>query len=91
MYWVICGVQLDQNKRAEETNTYKAASSKVKDNLSAKSLLGVSRDYNYQGGYQIKGVTDLQGNDLAHQINQTMMRVELPKSLSTGDKFQFLK
>jgi hypothetical protein len=82
-------VQLDQNKRAKETNTYKAASSKVKDNLSAKSLLGVSRDYNYEGGYQIKGVTDLQGNDLAHLINQTMMRVELPKSLSTGDKFSF--
>ena len=82
-------VQLDQNKRASDSDTYQAATSRIRNNISAKSLLGVSRDYNYQGGYQIHKVTDLQGNDLAHHINKTMMRIELPKSLGTGDKFSF--
>jgi len=82
-------VQLDQNMRAKDSNTYKTESNSIRDTMSAKSLLEVSGDYNYEGGYTIHSVTGLDANDLAHTINNTMMRVELPKALNTGDKFSF--
>lgn len=82
-------VQLDQNMRAKDSNTFKTESSKIRNNLSAKSLLGVSGEYDYEGGYQIHEVTDIKGNKLPHNINKTMMRVELPAALGTGDQFSF--
>ncbi|GJM28426.1 MAG: aminopeptidase [Cyclobacteriaceae bacterium] len=82
-------VQLDQNMRDEDSDTYKARTTRIRDGLSAKSLQTISGDYKYDGGYKIDQVTDLDGNDLAYTINKTMMRVELPKTLGTGDKFSF--
>jgi len=82
-------VQLDQNVRDEESNTYKTRGTRINDNVAAKSLSRISGDYNYDGGYSIHAVTDTDGNDLAHTINKTMMRVELPKALNKGDSFSF--
>ncbi|MGI9551798.1 MAG: M1 family metallopeptidase, partial [Aurantibacter sp.] len=89
-------VQLDQNMRAKDSDTYKVRSNNsdlarytgdlpMKDSLTAKDLLRLSGDYGYEGGYKIKSVTDLHGNPLPHTINKTMMRVEIPKALGTGD------
>ena len=89
-------VQLDQNMRAKDSDTYKVRSNNadlarftgdlpMKDSLTAKDLLRLSGDYGYEGGFKIKSVTDLEGNPLPHTINKTMMRVEIPKALATGD------
>jgi hypothetical protein len=44
---------------------------------------------NFDGGFNIQSVTSKDGKDLTYIINQTMMRVELPQSMKTGDKFSF--
>ena len=82
-------VQLDQNVRAEDSDKYVTKSNRIRNRLSAKSLQGITMDNGYDGGYKIHKVTDENGNDLAHTINKTMMRVELPKALNKGDKFSF--
>ncbi|MDX1279308.1 M1 family metallopeptidase, partial [Oceanihabitans sediminis] len=43
----------------------------------------------FDGGFNILEVKDTNGRDLPHMINQTMMRVEMPKPLATGEKFSF--
>ena len=43
----------------------------------------------YQGGYTIKSVKDAAGKNLPYIINNTMMRVDLPAALKTGEKFTF--
>jgi hypothetical protein len=43
----------------------------------------------FDGGFNIEKVVDSNGNNLPHMINRTMMRVELPKPLNTGEKFSF--
>ncbi len=43
----------------------------------------------FDGGFNIEHVKDVNGKDLPHTINRTMMRVELPKPMKTGDKFSF--
>ncbi len=82
-------VQLDQNVRTSDSDKYQVAINSLKDSLNAKSLLNISQDYEYQGGFKIHQVIDLSGNALAHSINKTMMRVELPQILSSGDSFSF--
>jgi len=93
-------VQLDQNVRAKDSDTYKVSNNDadltrysgalpMKDSLTAKDLMRLSGDYGYDGGFKIKSVTDINGNTLPQTINKTMMRVEIPKALDTGDSFQF--
>ena len=43
----------------------------------------------YKGGYTIKSVKDGAGKNLPYIINNTMMRIDLPTALKTGDKFSF--
>ncbi|MDQ2658131.1 MAG: M1 family metallopeptidase, partial [Bacteroidota bacterium] len=43
----------------------------------------------YKGGYNIKSVKDAAGKALKYTINNTMMRVDLPTPLKTGEKFVF--
>ena len=82
-------VQLDQNMRAGDSDTYSTRTLSMRDSLAAKSLQTITADYDYRGGYMIKKVTDTQGNNLAHSINKTMMRVELPQTLQKGDSYSF--
>ncbi len=82
-------VQLDQNMRAQESNTFKVRTNSVSDSMAAKSLMRLSNDYSYDGGYKIHAVKDASGNKLPHTINQTMMRVDMPVVLNTGDSFSF--
>ena len=82
-------IQLDQNKRAENSNTYKTQTSRIRDSLAAKSLQAISKDFKYDGGYKIHKVADMHGNALVHTINSTMMRVEIPNALNSGDSYSF--
>jgi hypothetical protein len=45
--------------------------------------------YNFDGGFKIKTVKDASGKALAYTINQTMMRIDLPKALGAGQKMSF--
>jgi hypothetical protein len=51
-----------------------------------------SRKYleeDFDGGFNIEYVVDALGKPVPHTINQTMMRIELPKPLKKGEKFVF--
>ena len=82
-------VQLDQNMRAKDSNTPLAAANSMPDTISGKSLQKITQDYNFDGGFQITSVKDLEGKSLPYTINKTMMRVDLPQALNSGDKVSF--
>jgi hypothetical protein len=82
-------VQLDQNILDKESNTAKTQSSTIKDSVAAKTMAGQFNLYDYEGGYKVKSVTDVNGGALAHTINKTMMRVDLPSPLKSGGKYSF--
>ena len=83
-------VQLDQNMRAQDSNTPKITSAQIRRNtMSTKSLQSITGVEDYDGGYKISAVTDEEGKDLEYFINQTMMRVDLPVTLKTGDQYSF--
>jgi hypothetical protein len=55
----------------------------------AKMLASSVNANPYVGGFAVSNVKDETGKALSTTINYTMMRVELPKPLKTGEKFTF--
>ncbi|MCG8407897.1 MAG: M1 family metallopeptidase, partial [Phycisphaerales bacterium] len=84
-------VQLDQNVRAKDSNSPKIRSSRIyRDSIPAKAFQSYTiGETGYEGGYNIKAVKDQNNKALPHLINKTMMRVELPQAMNTGDQFTF--
>lgn len=84
-------LQLDQNLLAGNSIASQTSRGTVRDSLpglSVSNVLGIPTD-DYKGGYTIKSVKDAAGNNLLYVINSTMMRVDLPKPLKTGENFVF--
>ncbi|MBP9924677.1 MAG: M1 family metallopeptidase [Cyclobacteriaceae bacterium] len=79
-------VQLDQNLYEKESNTGKTSNNSIKDSVAAKTMAGQLSLYDFAGGYKIASVKDAAGNPLKHTINKTMMRVDLPQALKSGDQ-----
>lgn len=82
-------LQLDQNLYAKKSLTALSNNSVVEDSIDAKTISEDLDEINYQGGYKIKSVKDAAGKDLPHIINYTMMRIDLPQPLKTGEKVSF--
>ncbi len=80
-------VQLDQNMRALDSDTYKIRQNEIKDSLSFKQLTNLEPWFD--GGFKIASVTDEKGNDLDYIINKTMMRIDMPAELLPDGAFSF--
>ena len=82
-------VQLDQNMRAPDSKTplaeSKGASGFQTPKQFVNSNMGKAKDF----GYKIEAVKNADGTDLSHTINRTMMRINLPTSLASGEIFKF--
>ena len=81
-------LQLDQNVRAKESDSYKINTQEIGNYINPlvlNDIIGVGFD----GGFKIASVKDTTGQDLSHIINKTMMAVDLPKPLKTGEQFSF--
>ncbi|HTH54529.1 MAG TPA: M1 family metallopeptidase [Cyclobacteriaceae bacterium] len=83
-------LQLDQNNLSPGNMTDKTQGSSVRDSVAAYFFPVASETYNYEGGFKIKSVKDATtGKDLPFLVNYTMMRIDLPTVLKTGEKFSF--
>ena len=82
-------VQLDQNVRARDAQTSLIEPSGAAPAEAAGSFVNKYMGAGFDGGFKIEHVKDKSGNPLPHTINRTMMRVEMPKHLKTGEKFTF--
>lgn len=84
-------VQLDQNVRAKDSNTPLSNTMSVpqNDSIVGRFLQRGLNDTDYDGGFKISAVKDGNGKTLPYLINKTMMRIDLPKPMKTGDNFTF--
>ena len=82
-------VQLDQNVRAKDSKTPDITpSSKIPEKLNKRWYDSMFSEP-FDGGFNIMSVQNVDGSNLSHTINQTMMRINLPEPLASGEKFQF--
>lgn len=83
-------LQLDQNMRAADSKSPDIATSRIpKRNLSKNRFNRSFPSKSFDGGFKITSVTNTDGSKLSHTINQTMMRINLPKPLAAGETFKF--
>lgn len=80
-------LQLDQNILSTENTLRNTNTDEVIDSAAAKSFAMEVSDF--KAGFEVKGVKETSGKPLPYFINNTMMRVELPQPLKSGDKFSF--
>ncbi|GAA5137886.1 M1 family metallopeptidase [Thalassotalea piscium] len=81
-------LQLDQNrlKNQSYTNQTKTAPGKK---ISFNGMRGLVEGDKFDGGYSITKVVDNNNKPIPFTINNTMMRIDLPKPLQSGDKTVF--
>ncbi|MFD1162763.1 M1 family metallopeptidase [Hwangdonia seohaensis] len=82
-------VQLDQNQRAKDSKSPLIESSGVAPVLTPSQFANDYIKGPLERGFNIEEVKDANGKPLTYMINRTMMRVELPKAMKSGDKFSF--
>ncbi len=82
-------VQLDQNVRAKTSKSPLRNGNGVALAYRTSSFKGEFMGEPFDGGFNIEAVTDTSGKPLPHTINQTMMRVDLPQPLKTGETYSF--
>ena len=80
-------LQLDQNMRAQDSNTPLVSTSSMRDTLNAHQLHGYANDYD--GGFKIKKVTNAANQAMSYTINKTMMRINLNQPLKPGESLVF--
>lgn len=81
-------LQLDENEHDPKSDNNSFDESSMRDRMTTRSInriMGIEPGH----GVNIVKCTDAAGNALRYTINQTMMRVELPKTLMPGEKFRF--
>ena len=80
-------LQLDQNFRAQDSETPLVTEYFMKNSLSSKELFTIQN--NFDGGFRIDKVLDEAGQPLAYFINKTMMRINLEQPLLPGAQMTF--
>ncbi|MEQ9285563.1 MAG: M1 family metallopeptidase [Cyclobacteriaceae bacterium] len=82
-------LQLDQNIRSDKSDTKLVSSSSMSRSMSGKRLVTLTGDPDYSGGFNIHSIQDAKGNPLPYFINKTMMRIDLPYPLHSGEAYSF--
>ncbi len=80
-------LQLDQNRRAKDSDTYKISESDLDERITYDGLKNLSPWFD--GGFKLDTVTDTRGKPLKYTVNKTMMRIDLPSPLVPGGAFSF--
>ncbi|MBK8701712.1 MAG: M1 family metallopeptidase [Saprospiraceae bacterium] len=80
-------LQLDQNYFSKESASHQYNQNNIEEKMSPSSLLNLEPEFD--GGHKITAVKDANGKNLPFTINQTMMRIDLPKPLPKGEKVIF--
>ena len=83
-------LQLDENQHAATSPNQYFDPSSINGVMSESQLNSLERWRNLEKyGHKISSVTDDRGKDLPYTINHTMMRVDLPQPLKSGEKISF--
>lgn len=80
-------LQLDQNVNKKESEDFGSFFGPVRDSLSTLHMQYLTRAIEFPAGYTIASVKDGGGKDLPVTINNTMMRIDLPSPLKSGEKY----
>jgi hypothetical protein len=80
-------LQLDQNILSDDNTLASTSTGALRDSAAAKTYADEVSDF--KAGFNIRSVKETTGKALPYTINNTMMRVDLPVPLKSGEKYSF--
>ena len=80
-------VQLDQNMRAKDSDTYKIRQNSIKDKMTNDDIRNLEPWFD--GGFKLDYVQDKSGKKLEYEVVKTMMRINLPTPLKSKGSYTF--
>jgi len=81
-------VQLDQNIRSKDSPAKDKNGSGIAPVSQVEGFVGQYMSESFDGGFNVHEVSQ-NGRPLKHTINFTMMRIDLPQALKSGESFEF--
>jgi hypothetical protein len=83
-------LQLDENEHSAESDKHRMESKQINDVMSEQAMRNLEpwRELDKYGD-KILSIIDDNGDSLKYTINQTMMRIELPHPLKSGEDYVF--
>lgn len=82
-------VQLDQNKRSRSSRSPLVQNQRIQPAYTPGGFTGSFMEKDFDGGFNIEYVQDAKGKPMKYTINHTMMRIDLPSPLKSGEKVSF--
>ena len=82
-------VQLDQNIARRDSQTPLIDSQTMPQATSVENFTKTYMGKGFDGGFNLEYVKDDKGNAMKYTVNNTMMRIDLPKPLKKGEKVVF--
>lgn len=83
-------MQLDENEHDPKSDNNYFDENTVNAPLTDKAVNAIDKPYLQELGDKIESITDETGKKLNYTVNQTMMRIDLPKALASKAKFKFI-
>lgn len=80
-------IQLDQNQQSKTSDSHKINQESISDKEDINFLNNDKKEFD--GGFKLEYVKDLNGKNIPYYINKTMMRLELSSPLKKGEKYTF--
>ncbi len=81
-------LQLDQNRRSRNSDSYSTETNKIKEYVTGNDLREII-GHNFDLGFKVLEISDINGKALSYTVNKTMMRVEIP-ILKSGEIYQLI-
>ena len=82
-------IQLDQNQAAKNSQSPLAENQKTEEVFTPNKFANKFLKQGLERGFNIEFIKDSRGNPLPYTINQTMMRIDLPTPMKSGEKISF--
>jgi len=82
-------IQLDQNIARRDSQTPLIDNQTMPPATSPENFAKTYMGDSFDGGFNLEYVKDEKGNAMKYTINNTMMRIDLPKALKKGEKVVF--
>ncbi|HYG02189.1 MAG TPA: M1 family metallopeptidase [Chryseosolibacter sp.] len=80
-------LQMEQNINKKGNEDFGDLFGTMQDTLSGLVMQYLTRPLEFEAGYTVKSVTDKDGKNLPFMLNNTMMRLDLPKPLGPGESY----
>ncbi|NBL64727.1 M1 family peptidase [Flavobacterium sp. NST-5] len=82
-------IQLDQNQNARSSKSPLVENQRMDQALTPSGFAKKYNEEDFDGGFNIEYVRDASGKPMRYVINETMMRIDLPKPLKPKEKISF--